>query len=660
MNKKLYKLMDWSDVEEVVYAESLHPDRILGSHNVGNNSLIQCFYPEATKVVVVAKTEKNGAEEIVMDLMDEEGFFACLVPGKDVKNYYYQVYYSNRKKPIKSYELYNGFKGMTEKDKDLIASGEDMDIYKKLGAKVCTKGGIKGTVFSVYAPNALRVSVIGEFNNYNGKAMQMMCDEVNGIFELFVPGVTTGEAYRYEILVKGGAKYLKCDPFSMDTTTKEDGVYSVVSNPFEYDWKDDKYIKNNKNDLKSSAVNIYEIEPGSYNNGFAKLADKLIPHLREYGYTHVSLMPIFEHYNDSNGYVPSFLYAINHKLGTFKEFAEFVNNIHEAGFGVVLQMALWSFDGGLDSIACFDGSCLFEHADSKKGIDPRNGARCFQFGNSFVEQYITAAVVKWVNDFHIDGLEFTDLGSVLYLDYYRDEWIPNIYGSNENLEAISFIKKLNKKLHQVKKGFFTIADEETGWPDLTLGTEYNSVDEENCLGFDFAFSKGFNQDVIPYMSQDPIERSKHHHELTLSTVYQYRENYIISLGHSDCDFGKGRVIESMWGDEAQKISNYKAFITYLMTHSGKKRFFMGQDQAMYESFDYSTRFIDSGLSNVQVSAGRYVADLMKLLVNRPALYKFDYSPKGFEWINNFSANENVVVFLRKAEENLVVVINFAN
>lgn len=668
MNKKIYNLMDWAAIEEIVYAEATHPENQLGAHTVGNNTLVQAFFPDSKSVSIYidgadSKRGKTVKEEIAMELQDEAGYYAALLKGKNRRDYsYYVTYIDKKRKPRIVKEVYADYQVLTNDDIDKIMSGSCMDVQERLGAKKMTLNGVRGTGFAVYAPNSHRVSVVGDFNNWDGRTHQMIRDDVTGIYTLFVPGLEAGEKYKYEILIKGGEKLLRVDPYSKEAEVNGDA--SIVSSPLTYKWTDAKYI-DNRDKLGSvpARMNIYEIcastlaEQGNYK----AITSHVLNHVKAFGYNYVEIMPVMESRNDILGFKPSSLFAPGNRNGSYKDICYFVDTMHANGIGVIMQMPCNIFDESQSGIGYYDGSCLYEHEDPRKGIDPRTGAKMYQFGNPLVDQYVLAASLYWVENLHLDGVKMVDLGSMLYLDYYRDEWTPNMYGSNENLEAINFIKRFNKAIHKKYAGVLTIAEDSELWPYVSYTPDMSEADKEQCLGFDYVVGKGFTTDVLSYMETDPIMRAGKHDELTVSTIYQYRERYILAVSHSDVDFGKGGLVSRMPGEIGDKYANLRAFYGYMMTHPGNKQIFMGQDVGDSAGFDGIT-VLDSCTTDDERRFSEYMKGLMTFCAEHDEMYSLDYSDQGFEWINNSNANDNIIAFKRKNTKGdyLIVVINFAN
>lgn len=669
--------MDWAGIEEIVYAEAVHPERLLGATNAGLNTLIQAYFPGAKSVSLRIDAKKgvnkdsiaekikdkiiDSAEEITMEMQDEAGYFAGIIKGKNRHDYSYYVTYEDENKEPKLFkEVYGDYEVLSEEDIDKIMSGSCKDVYNKLGSHITTINGIKGTSFAVWAPNAYRVSVVGDFNDWDGRIHQMIRDERSGIFTLFVPDVNAGNKYKYEILIKGGEKIHRIDPYSRKSE-EGDGDASVVATEQNYKWTDSKWMVAKSN--SGSKMNVYEICVEAYGEDatYKSITDEVLHHVKEYGYNYVEIMPIMYGHNDILGYKPSSLFALNETTGSYQDICYFVDTMHANGIGVIMEFQCNSFEESESGIGYYDGTCLYEHEDPRKGIDSLTGAKIYQFGNKMVDQMVLSAGLYWVNKLHLDGIKMMDMAAMLYLDYYRNEWIPNMYGDNENLEAISFIKRFNKNVHKLDAGIITIADDTLLWPYVSWTDDMSEADKEKCLGFDYVINKGFNNDVISYMETDPIERAAKHSDLIVSTLYQYKEKYILSVSHSDVDFGKGGLVTRMPGNWQDKFANLRAFYGYLMTHPGNKQIFMGQDEAWKESFD-GVSVIGTATDDISKQFASYIKDLMNYCNKNKALYELDFCEKGFEWINNNSANENVISFMRKDSEGneLLVVLNFAN
>lgn len=641
MNKKLYNLMDWAAVEEIVYGESNHPEKILGSSIKGNNTLVQCFYPGALKVTLCVKN-KSEVTEYKMEQADEEGFFAVLIPGKDKIEYTYKVEFSGKKKVTKEYpEIYKTMKKVP------------------LGATISKLDGISGCYFSVYAPDALRVSIIGSFNN-DERFLQMIKDDNTGVYTLFVPGVNYKDEYHYSILAKGNTKLYRLDPYSRAYNDNYD--MSVISKPDSYKWNDDEYIKSrNSTKISDKPLNIYEICLSAIyrdedNNSPAKTAEKLSKYLLKTGYTHVELMPVFESLNELSAGCDACSYlAVAKKYSIKNELAKFVDIMHKAGIGVIVQLPFASFAKSKISFNNFDGEPLYEYDNAARLIDPATGRLFFNYSKPEVVDLLKSSVDMLINEYHIDGFKLLDMASMLYLDYHKESFEPNINGENIHLEAIEFIKHINKYIHGKKSGLFTIAEDLSSFPkDTVLNTD--------SLGFDFTVNYGLHNDSLRYITLDPIERKNHHELITRSAEYLSKENYINTISHYDVDGFKGGLISKMPGDIPLKFANLKAFMGYLYTMPGKKSIFMGQEIAQFDSFNALKPVqFDLLMYNTHEEYSRYVKDLNNLYLKDEIFNNEKDIAKTFSFVNDTSSETNVLSYIRKSGKSFkLIVINFAN
>ena len=669
MDNKLYEMMDWAAVEGIVYSEEDHPHDILGAHVTEEGILIQTFLPTAKSVTVVLKDSKK---EYPMDLEDEEGFFAALLPGKRIPKYHYHVDFGEEadgKENIVEYEdPYRFAPQITEKETKKFNAGICYDIYEKLGSHPMTVNGVEGVLFAVWAPNAMRVSVVGDFNLWDGRRLPMRRLWDSGIFELFVPGLATGQLYKYEIKAKGGLTFLKADPYANAAQLRPDTA-SVITDLSQYAWKDEAWLKQRKNaDSKKAPMSIYEVHLGSFRKpedgrefyNYRELAVMLADYVKEMGYTHIELMPVMEHpFDGSWGYQVTGYYAPTSRYGTPEDFMYFMDYMHAQGIGVILDWVPAHFPRDTFGLAAFDGTCLYEHLDPRKGSHPHWGTLIYNYGRPEVKNFLIANALFWAEKYHIDGIRMDAVASMLYLDYGKNEgeWVPNIYGGNENLEAVEFFHHLNSIFKQKEPGVLMIAEESTAWPKVT-----GAVEDEG-LGFDYKWNMGWMNDFIYYMSLDPIFRTANHGALTFSMVYAYSEDYILTLSHDEVVHGKASMIGKMPGDREQQFANLRAAYGFMLAHPGKKLLFMGQDFAQYDEWA-EDRSLEWELLQYDEhkQMQNYVKALNTFYKEHPALYEMDYDPDGFTWINNISANENMVVFTRntkKKEEMLLIVCNFS-
>jgi len=665
MNNKLYKYMNWPVIEDIVFAESDNPHAVLGAHPAGSSTLIQTYQPGAEKVVLVLKESR---EKIKMELADEEGFFAALVPEKNVKEYLFEV--TEKDGTVKKMEDPYRFKEqITKQDTDRFEAGIHYTIYEKLGAHPMTIDGVTGVYFAVWAPNAMRVSTVGDFNHWDGRTHQMRRLWDSGIFEIFIPAAKEGDNYKFELKVKGGLTYLKADPYAFRQQLRPDTA-SVVASAKAFSWEDANWLADRRDfDAVTAPMSIYELylnsfmkkEDGKEYNNYKEIVPELIKYVKEMGYTHVELMPVMEHpFDGSWGYQVIGYYAPTARYGTPDDFRFMINELHKAGIGVILDWVPAHFPRDTYGLSNFDGTCLYEHLDPRKGFHPHWGTLIYNYGRPQVTNYLIANALYWVEQFHADGIRMDAVASMLYLDYGKNdgEWVANIYGGNENLEAIEFIKHLNSVMHKRNKGVVTIAEESTAWPKITGDLN------DDGLEFDIKWNMGWMNDFLGYMSYDPYFRAHHHGELTFSMIYNYSEKFMLVLSHDEVVHGKATLIGKMPGERQDKFNNLKAAYGFFFTHPGKKLLFMGQDIAEFDEWN-ENRSIEWELLDIPEHKGisNLVKRLNELYVKCPALHTLDHSTKGFEWLNCISANDCMVSFMRKGENRedaLLVVANFAN
>ena len=663
MADKLYNLMDWAAIEAVVYSEEAHPARILGPRLVKEGVLIQCFFPDRKQVMV--KTLKDQKKHR-MTMEDEAGFFAALLPGKEIPEYVFVVQEEGKYKEYKDPYRFPG--RITKEDEVQFSHGIGYKIYEKLGAHPVRSGHTNGVHFAVWAPNALRVSVVGDFNGWDGRMYPMEKHEESGIFELFLPQARPGDLYKYEIKLKDGLTYLKADPFANAAQLRPETA-SVVANLKRHHWQDREWMKNRKKyHSEDSPVYIYEVHLGSFKKpddgrsfyNYREIAVLLADYVKEMGYTHVELMPVMEHpLDESWGYQVTGYYAPTSRYGTPEDFMAFVDHMHEAGIGVILDWVPAHFPKDDFGLASFDGTKLFEHLDPRQGMHPHWGTLIFNYGRPQVSNFLIANAMFWADKYHVDGIRMDAVASMLYLDYGKNdgEWVANMYGGNENLEAIEFLKHLNSMMKKLYPDVMMIAEESTAWPMVTGDVK------KDGLGFDYKWNMGWMNDFLGYMQYDPVFRGAHHNELTFSMIYAYSEKFMLSLSHDEFVHEKGSMIRKMPGDENARYANMRAALAYMLCHPGKKLLFMGQDFAQEQEWS-EARGLDWELLEEEEHQifHRFMKDAIHFYKTQPALYEQDYSVEGFEWINAMEWEKNILSFLRtdrKKEHCLLVVCNFS-
>ena len=666
MKDKLYKLMNWPEIEAIIYSEEDNPHRLLGPHAAGNAIVFQAFWPDSQKVELVFP---DTGKEVEMELADEAGYYAALIPGKEVPSYQYRVTWPDGTVKVEG-DPYRFAPVISKKDTDRFAAGIHYEAYNMLGAHVCTIDGTKGVHFAVWAPNALRVSVVGDFNHWDGRVHQMRRLWDSGIFELFIPGELEGQNYKYELKTKGGLTYLKADPYANAAQMRPDTA-SVVADLRDYEWQDQEWMRTRgEKQGYQDPMFIYEVHLGSWKKpkegekefyNYRELAPLLAEYVKDMGYTHVELMPVMEHpLDESWGYQVTGYYAPTSRYGSPQDFMYFMDYMHREGIGVILDWVPAHFPRDTFGLSAFDGTCLYEHQDPRKGFHPHWGTLIYNYGRPEVKNFLIANALFWADKYHADGIRMDAVASMLYLDYGKQdgEWVANIYGGNENLEAIEFLKHLNSIFKKKYPSALLIAEESTAWPKITGDLE------DEGLGFDYKWNMGWMNDFLNYMKYDPVYRGSHHDELTFSMIYNYSERFLLSLSHDEVVHGKGTLVQKMPGEYEQKLSNLRLAYGYLTAHPGKKLLFMGQEFGQDMEWDEKKELDWEALEYpAHTQMKDYVKALLHLYRSCPALYRDDFKTEGFEWINCLEWEKNLLVFLRKTEkeeDTLLVVCNFSN
>ena len=543
--------------------------------------------------------------------------------------------------------------------------GTSNRAYEYLGAHFTEQNGLSGVLFRVWAPHAVSVSVIGSFNGWDENADVMEKTEDNEVYSLFIPGVQQYDSYKYLITARSGEKLYKADPYAFHSETRPDNA-SKVYDISGFEWTDDEFIsKRAKADILNSPINIYEVHPGSwrrYENdayyNYEKLGEELSEYCKEMGYTHIELMPILEHpYDGSWGYQVTGYYAPTSRYGTPKDFMRFVDICHSKGIGVIMDWVPAHFPRDAHGLRYFDGEPLYEYADWRKGEMKEWGTMVFDWGRSEVISFLVSNAYYWIKEYHIDGLRVDAVSSMLYLDYSRQdgEWLPNKYGGNENLEAIEFFRTLNKSILTDFPGTMMIAEESTAWPSVTKPGEVGG------LGFNFKWNMGWMNDMISYMSLDPLFRKDNHNKLTFSFFYAFSENFILPISHDEVVHGKCSMINKMPGLYHDKFKNLRTFYAYMMAHPGKKLTFMGQEFAQFIEWNFEQQ-LDWLLLGYEIhqQTQHFVKELNEFYKNTPAFWQNDYSWEGFSWIVPDDNTQSIIAFRRIDNKNkeIITVCNF--
>ena len=660
--RKAVFAINWMEVDALVQGIHNNPHHILGMHECIDDLYINAYLPGA-KVVNAIEVSTRKKYTLVSERVP--GFFSVVIKDKKPFEYKLNVRFDNGDE-VTYFDPYVFEPVIDPIDISLFNEGKHYSIYEKMGAHPMTVDGVEGVLFAVWAPNADRVSVVGNFNNWDGRRHPMRKLDYSGIYELFIPGKLVGEIYKYEIKAKSGQVFMKSDPYAFSSEVRPANASRIVD--ISYKWKDAAWMEKRENkNTDEQPIAIYEMHLGSWKRptdgrefyNYRDIASLLADYLLMMNYNYVELMPIMEHpYDPSWGYQVTGYYAPTSRYGSPADFMYFVDYLHSKGIGVILDWVPAHFPKDEHGLGRFDGTALYEHENPRRGEHPHWGTYIYNYGRNEVRNFLVANALYWAEKYHIDGIRIDAVASMLYLDYGRGdgEWLPNIYGGNENLEAIDFIKEVNSKMHELHKGVIMIAEESTAWPMMTHPVEAGG------LGFDYKWNMGWMNDFLNYMKLDPLYRKYHHNDLTFSMVYAYSEKFILVLSHDEVVHEKGSMIAKMPGGYEDKFSNLRVAYGYMMTHPGKKLLFMGQEIAQFTEFNENAE-VDWSLFefDAHVFMQGYVKELNELYKTEPALYELDSSPEGFTWINCNSANTSLLSYVRKGKkesDTLLIICNF--
>jgi 1,4-alpha-glucan branching enzyme len=642
------------------FVGGLHSDpfSVLGPHKVGDDLEIRAFRPDARAVEIILDAEPD--KPVTAERVDDEGFFCATVSGaaRDVPYHLRITRVDGSEQLVRDAYQYGPIMG--DVDLHLFTEGQHWEIYEKFGAHVRTIGDATGVYFAVWAPNAQRVSVVGDFNNWDGRVNPMRKLLGAGVWELFLPGIKQGAHYKFEIRTQTDAVLLKSDPFAFFNQHGK-ATASLVYDLERYIWNDAEWIEARRDkNWPRSPISIYEVHLGSWRRKeenrqltYLELADALLPYVVEMGYTHIELLPVAEHpFEGSWGYQVTNYYAPTSRFGPPDEFRHFIDKCHQAGVGVIMDWVPAHFPKDAHALAEFDGTDLYEHVDPRQGEHQDWGTLIFNFGRNEVRNFLIGNALFWLDKYHIDGLRVDAVASMLYLDYSRQpgQWIPNAYGGRENLDAIYFLKKFNEVCYERFPGIITIAEESTSWPGVTRPTYLGG------LGFGFKWNMGWMHDFLHYMSIDPIYRKYHHGNITFFLLYAFHENFILVLSHDEIVYGKRSLLSKMPGDEWQKFANLRMFLAWMYGQPGKKLLFMGSEFGQWNEWNHDVS-LDWQLLNLPRHDGlrRLVQHLNYTYKNEPALWQLDDTYDGFDWIDFHDADNSVVSFLRKSQGGDIVV-----
>ena len=637
------------------------PFAVLGVHRTDDGFIARCFILGAEAVTAMAL---DGSVIGELDCLDPAGFFAGTVKITKLQPVRYRARRGDVEWAIT--DPYSFGPVLGPMDDYFLREGTHLRLFDKMGAHPLKHEGVQGFHFAVWAPNAQRVSVVGDFNGWDGRRHVMRFRSDAGIWEIFAPDVPAGVAYKFEIRGHDGVlQPLKADPFARRSELRPKTA-SVTANELAQVWEDTAHREHWANvDQRRQPISIYEVHAGSWQRRddgsmltWDELASRLIPYCVDMGFTHIELMPITEHpYDPSWGYQTTGLYAPTARFGEPEGFARFVNGCHKVGIGVLLDWVPAHFPTDEHGLRRFDGTALYEHEDPRKGFHPDWNTAIYNFGRTEVLAYLQNNALYWAEKFHLDGVRVDAVASMLYLDYSRKhgEWIPNEYGGNENLEAVRFLQSMNSRLYGAHPGVMTIAEESTSWPKVSQPVH------EGGLGFGFKWNMGFMHDTLSYLARDHVHRKYHHNELTFGLIYAFSENFVLPLSHDEVVHGKGSLIAKMAGDDWQKFANLRAYYAFMWGYPGKKLLFMGQEFAQWSEWS-EERALDWNLLQYRMHEGmrRLVRDLNFTYRSKPALHARDCEGDGFEWLIVDDFENSVFAWLRKApgEKPVAVITNF--
>jgi 1,4-alpha-glucan branching enzyme len=645
-----------------LFLAGAHPDpfRILGPHRVGDDLVVRVFRPDAKEVSIILPGKEK--QPVAANSLRPEGFFQATLPNtKRTCDYQIRLTgWDGSTALVRDPYCYGLIMG--ELDLHLFAEGNNLRLYEQFGAHLRTIDGDSGTYFAVWAPNAQRVSVVGDFNGWDGRVNPMRRLLGSGVWELFLPGVGEGAHYKFEIRTPRGALLLKADPFGFFSQHGKE-TSSMVYNLARYQWSDADWMRARPDQkLQNSPISIYEVHLGSWRRkpdeknrslSYLELAETLIPYVLDMGYTHIELLPIAEHpFEGSWGYQVTNYFAPTSRFGNPDEFRHFVDKCHQAGIGVIMDWVPAHFPKDIHALAEFDGTDLYEHADPRQGEHQDWGTLIFNFGRNEVRNFLIGNALFWLDKYHIDGLRVDAVASMLYLDYSRKagEWIPNAFGGRENLDAVHFLKRFNEVCYEQFPGIMTIAEESTAWPGVSRPTYLGG------LGFGFKWNMGWMHDFLHYMSLDPIFRRFHHNNITFSLMYAFAEHFVLVLSHDEVVHGKRSLLNKMPGDEWQQFANLRMFYAWMYAHPGKKLLFMGSEFGQRREWNHDGQ-LDWDLMELPKHDGvrRLVQHLNYVYKNEPALWECDDTHEGFEWIDFHDSENSVVAFLRRSRDESIIV-----
>ncbi len=647
------------ELQRILDARHHDPFSVLGRHRDQGKEIIRVLLPLAESVRI------SGSGLQMERLTGTDLFQYAIQPGDKIDDHFGLDWIDKSGDNHAHLDPYTFPPQLKDFDIHLFCEGKHWHVYRLLGAHPHSVEGVDGVLFATWAPNAERISVVGDFNGWDGRSHPMRVRGGSGVWELFIPGFGPGLNYKYEIRNRQlGTIHLKVDPYGQRFELRPQNA-SITVPKDDFSWGDQQWIEGRKqSDWMHDPLSIYEIHPGSWrfdSDGeflnYREMAVQLVDYVKEQEFTHIELMPITEHPLDASwGYQTTGYFAPTARFGKPDDFRYFVDYCHSHGIGVILDWVPAHFPKDAHGLARFDGTAMYEHEDPRLGEHRDWGTLIYNFGRNEVKNFLIASAVFWLEEFHIDGLRVDAVASMLYLDYSRDpgDWIPNKYGGNENLEAIAFLRELNTVTHQLHPGTMIMAEESTAWPQVTRPTWTGG------LGFTMKWNMGWMHDTLQYMSKDPIHRHYHHDQLTFGLLYAFTENFILPFSHDEVVHGKGSMLDKMPGDEWRKFANLRLLYTLMFTYPGKKLLFMGCEFGQGTEWNHA-QALDWYVLEYPMHRGlkKLQADVNRLYRDTKALHRHDFDPKGFEWIDCHDAPQSVLSYIRRAgDEFAVVILNF--
>jgi 1,4-alpha-glucan branching enzyme len=652
------------EIERLIALQQRDPHRLLGAHREANGFIVRAYRPGAIRVSVTTPV----GSVYPMQKRHEKGLFELLIEQwRELPRYGFEVEYPQGKTRVER-DPYSFAPTVSQAELRLFGEGKDLVAYKRLGAHVLTIDGARGTAFAVWAPNARAVSVVGDFNGWDGRLHMMRRLGCSGVWELFIPGVSEGALYKFEIQTADRTVALKTDPYA-SATERPPATASIVYRS-SYSFQDQEWIKARAaRDVLYSPISIYEVHFGSWRRSgergerplsYRDMARVLGDYAADMGFTHVEFLPLMEHpYEPSWGYQVSGYFAPTARYGSPDDFRYMVDYLHERGVGVILDWVPGHFPKDAFCLGWFDGTALYEHYDARQGQHPQWGTYIFNFGRNEVSSFLLSSAQNWISEYHADGLRVDAVASMLYLDYARTDgqWIPNRYGGRENLEAIAFLKTLNREIYARDAGVMMIAEESTAWPGVSHPTYTGG------LGFGLKWDMGWMHDTLEYFSKDPVHRRYHHRNLTFGFLYAWNENFVLPLSHDEVVYGKRSLLDKMPGNPEQRFANLRSLFGYMWARPGKKLLFMGGEFGQWREWNHAES-LDWHLLEEPNHRGlqSLVKDLNRIYRAEPALWEADVEQAGFEWIQPDDADSNVIAFMRvapRARRRVLCVCNFS-